>query len=161
MTKQIYTRLQLATFQLESAIGLYITGRNRFAVITLAGAADTILATILLKAEKETFTDHLLKIDRHELGEDVTREKYGSAINDLLGINDLKHLDPNDDGILEIDPDECALGAILKAMPNYLKVEGHDKKLFLAFRLWVSENLDPKKYNVNFDPEWERPSKEL
>jgi hypothetical protein len=156
MTERKYTRLQLASFQLEAAIGLYITGRDRFSVITLAGAADTILSTLVIKNGKETFTEHLLEKTANEGGTVMSRADFGRAINDLLGINALKHLDDNDDGIVDLDPEECALAAILKALPNYLILEGHDHNLFLAFRLWVSENLNPQKYNVNFDPNWVR-----
>ena len=153
---QTYTRLQLASFQLEAAIGLYVSGRDRFSVITLAGAADTILAALVIKNDKETFTEHMLEKTAIEGEAVMSREDFGRAINDLLGINALKHLDINDQGVVDLDPEECALAAILKALPNYLILEGHDHNLFLMFRVWVSENLDPQKYNVHFDPDWKQ-----
>lgn len=54
-----------------------------------------------------------------------TRESHGKAINDTLFINQLKHMGDDEDGYLEIEPEECALGAILKALANYLKIDGH------------------------------------
>jgi hypothetical protein len=53
------------------------------------------------------------------------------------------------------DLDECAFAAILKGMANYVTLAGRKEDWVAAFFLWVKENMDPNKYNVNFDPEWE------
>lgn len=156
MSTETYTRLQLAESQLKSAIGLFIAGQDKFSVITLAGAADVILARLVLNAGKETFTDSMLEKHRAACGPAETREIRGKAINDTLFINHLKHMDDDDDGYIEIEPEECALGAILKALANYLQVHGHQRDLFNAFRLWMTQNLDHGKYNVRCDPNWKQ-----
>lgn len=158
MSIETFTRLQLAESQLKSAIGLFITGQDRFSVITLAGAADVLLTRLVLNAGRQPFTDHLLEAHRAEGGTDPSREVHGKRVNDLLFINQLKHLDNDDDGYVDMDPEECALGAILKAMANYLKLEGHQPDLFRAFRHWMVENLDHAKYNVHCDPNWAAPA---
>ena len=63
-------------------------------------------------------------------------------------------MDDGEDGYLELDPEECALGAILKALVNYLQIDGHQPDLFNAFKLWMTQNLDHNKYNVHCDPDW-------
>ncbi len=45
-------------------------------------------------------------------------------------------------------------GAILKALVNYLQIDGHQPDLFNAFKLWMTQNLDHNKYNVHCDPDW-------
>ncbi len=42
MTSKVYSRFEIAVTQLEAAIGLYVSNRDKFSVITLAGAANTI-----------------------------------------------------------------------------------------------------------------------
>lgn len=55
---------------------------------------------------------------------------------------------------LDINLDECALGAILKALANYVIISGREKDFVKAFLAWVQINLDPKKYNIYCDPDW-------
>jgi hypothetical protein len=67
-------------------------------------------------------------------------------------------MDEGEDGYIFMDVDECALGAILKALANYVKIAGREKDFVQAFLAWVRLNLDPAKYNIHCDPNWE-PSK--
>jgi hypothetical protein len=84
-----------------------------------------------------------------------TRVEAGKAVNDMLLINALKHFDEYDSGTVEVDDlEECAFAAILKAMANYVTLAGRDEDWVRAFFLWVRENIDPKKYNVNCDSNW-------
>lgn len=152
-----YTRLQIAENQLQAAMGLFVAGRDRFSVITLAGAADVILTQLLIKAGNEPFTAALLAKHIEEGGAVETREQHGRKVNDVLYINHCKHLDDDEDGYLEIeDLEAAALGAILKALANYVSIEGYRKDLYYAFRVWMKKNLDPKKYNVDGDPNWRK-----
>ena len=157
MSIETYTRLRLAESQLESAMGLFITGQDRFSVITLAGAADVLLARLVSNAGGEPFTDHLLEAHRAAGGTDESREVHGKRVNDTLFINQLKHLDDGNDGCVEMEPEECALGAILKAVVNYVQLDGHKPSLIGAFRHWMVKNLDHTKYKVHCDPNWEQP----
>jgi hypothetical protein len=73
----------------------------------------------------------------------------------MLLINTLKHFDMGDDGIVEVDDlEECALASILKAMANYVVLSGKKDDWVQAFFFWIRQNLDPKKYNVDCDPNW-------
>jgi len=152
MTVREYTRLQLAESQLEAAIGLFIVGRDRFSVITLAGAADVILSRLALDKDKSNFTDTLMQDAIRNGAATRTRVDHGREINDVLFINDMKHMDKDEDGLIDMDPDECAFGAIMKAMVNFIAIVGRKHPLATAFLLWVRKNMDPKKYNVNSDP---------
>jgi hypothetical protein len=152
-----YTRLQIAENQLEAAMGLFMTGRDRFSVITLAGAADVILTQLSIKAGNESFTADLLAKHIAGGGEVETREQHGKKVNDILYVNHCKHMDEDEDGCVEVeDVDGAALGAILKATVNYVRIDGFQQDLVQAFRIWITQNLDPSKYNVGFDPNWKK-----
>ena len=154
MTLKPYSRFELAENQLEAAIGLFVSGGDRFSVISLAGAADVILSRLVINRGQENFTELPLKRELECGGADETREAHGKGLNDTLFINQIKHMDDNDDGFIDMEPEECALGAILKALVNYVILAGQQKNIVLAFKAWVRLNLDPKKYNVNCDPNW-------
>ncbi|SIT48175.1 conserved hypothetical protein [Paraburkholderia ribeironis] len=152
MTFREYTRLQLAERQLEAAIGLFVVGRDRFAVVTLAGAADVILSQLALDKDNSNFTDTLMEEAMRNGAAERTRAEHGHAINDVLFINDMKHMDKEEDGFVDMDPEECAFGAIMKAMVNYIAIVGRKHPTVASFLLWVSKNIDPKKYNLSGDP---------
>lgn len=149
MTKKIHKRFDLAAEQLEAAIVLFCSGGDRFSVITLAGAADVIFSQLVMRTGKDNFTQILIKKEN----DPRSPEEIGREINDLLGINAAKHLDPGDDEYITIDADECALAAILKALANYNMLEGKNEALILGFRVWAQTNLDLKKYNIPGEPD--------
>ena len=160
MSLRNYTRFELAHNQLEAAIALYITNRDRLSAITLAGAADVLLSQLVLRAGKQNFTDRALEKELATGLAPITREVFGREVNDMLFINQLKHYDDDAQDVIDLDVDECALAAILKALANYVDLPEHQRDLVLAFKLWVKQNLDPKKYNINFDPNWPPPPTE-
>lgn len=158
MANITYNRLDLAENQLKTAIVLFVSGGDKFSSITLAGAADVILCRLVLNKGVENFTDILMQQANGNCASNNNRASIGRNINDTLRINDLKHMDAGEDGHIIMDVDECALGAILKALANYVRIAGRDKDFVQAFLAWVRLNLDPAKYNIHCDPNWE-PSK--
>lgn len=154
MSLRIYKRIELAENQLKTAIGLFVSGGDKFSATSLAGAADVILCRLASNLGKENFTEFSLREETTNGGPGRTKESHGKNINDTLFINDLKHMDEGEDGYIDTDVDECALGAILKALANYIIVAGRDKDFVKAFLAWVQLNLDPKKYNIHCDPNW-------
>lgn len=145
MTKNTYKRFDLAAEQLEAAIVLFCSGGDRFSVITLAGAADVIFGQLVTRDGKDNFTQILMKKEK----DPRSIQDAGNEINDMIGINAIKHLDPGGDEYIDIDADECALAAILKALANYNMLEEKNEKLIQGFRAWIKENLDLKKYSPN------------
>lgn len=150
MAVQSYQRIDLAANQLETAIGLFISGHDRFSVITLAGAADGILSQLVINEEAENFIEFALKKDDDKT---LTSSKLGAQVNDILRINELKHMDEEDDGYVVMEFEECALAAILKAIANFVILRGH-VDFVKAFLAWVKLNLDPQIYNIDCDPDW-------
>lgn len=154
MTNKTYNRLDLAQNQLEAAIGLFVSGGDRFSSISLAGAADVIFCRLLITRGVENFTEFSLRLERERGGDPGSREDHGKELNDTLFINHLKHMDDGDEGFIDLDPDECALAAILKAVANFVILADKQHDFVQAFMAWVRINLDPNKYNIYGDPNW-------
>ena len=154
MSNRTYKRIELAENQLETAIGLFVSGGDRFSVISLAGAADVILCRLVLNTGQENFTETLLKEAASKGEGNETIQSIGRSINDMLFINDLKHMDEGEDGYIDIDIEKCAVAAILKALANYVILAGRDRDFVQAFLAWGQQNLDPKIYNIYCDPTW-------
>lgn len=156
MSMQSYSKLSLAESQLETAIDLFINNVDRLSAITLAGAADVLLCQLALNSGKENFTDVTRKACPNENGELESREAHGKQINDLCFINELKHMNPGAPEFITLDIDSCALTAILKAITNHVILTKSHSDHVRLFLQWVKLNLDPKKYNVNCDPNWKK-----
>jgi hypothetical protein len=118
MAEKIFDKLELAERQLETAIGLFVSRRDRISAITLAGAADGILHGLVLKAGKQPFSEYAIGIREALVHETPAKAKYAKHINDTLNINGLKHMDERDPNEVSLDVDISALGAILKAIAN-------------------------------------------
>jgi len=140
-----YTKFQIASRQLETAIGLFVSGRDRLSAISLAGAADGILHALVLKSGREPFVEYSRRVRESVSGEIPPRGKYTTHINNILMINALKHMDEGDAEDLELDVDECAVGAILKAVANYRKLVESDPDFIKAFFAWTWQNMDGPK----------------
>ena len=119
MAEKTLTKLALAERQLETAIGLFVSRRDRISAISLAGAADGILHGLVLKAGKQPFSDYALGVREALSGQTPAKAKFAKHINDQLHINDLKHMDDGAPEEITFDPDISALGAILKAIANH------------------------------------------
>ena len=146
-----HQRLDIAEEQLAIASVLFIARRDHISAITLAGAADVVLCRLVTNRGKENFTEH---IRTQESDEKKSVTEVGREINDTLYINALKHMNPGDSPTISLDAEEAALGAILKAMANYVMLRGNKVCFVQDFLKWVRENLDPNKYNVECDPNW-------
>lgn len=144
-----YKILDLAENQLRTAIMLFLTGQDLVSAITLAGASDVLLCQLIKDQGKENFTDHILK---HENNPKKTIQEIGKEVNDMFCINALKHMDSIDDNDVTMNLHENAVGAILKALPNYIELKGADQDFVKGFIFWIRSNLDHEKYNVNCDP---------
>lgn len=143
--------IDLAENQLRSSILLFFKG-DLVSSITLAGAADVLLCRIVEKHGEENFTAHVLKSENNP---EKTIPQMGREINDMFHINALKHLDPEEDGTVTMNLREAAVGAILKALPNYNILRGKEADFIKSFLMWIRINLDPEVYNVNCDPNWQ------
>ena len=145
VTEKTISKLTLAQQQLETAIGLFVSRRDRISAISLAGAADGILHGLVLKAGKQPFADYAIGIREAMSGETPARAKYAKHINDQLNINDLKHMDEGGTQEITFDPDISALGAILKAIANHHQLVPEHPDFIKAMLHWAWMFYDGKK----------------
>ncbi len=158
MTDINTTKLVLAQQQLETAIGLFISRRDRISAITLAGAADGILHGLVLKEGKQPFSDYALSIAEVLTKETPAKAKYAKHINNALNINDLKHMDENDEIDINLDPDKSALGAIMKAIANHHILIPKHPDFIMAMLQWSWMFYDGE--NIKEDEPYEKPAGE-
>lgn len=149
MAKTTISKLTLAQQQLETAIGLFVSRRDRVSAISLAGAADGILHGLVVKSGKQPFADYAMGVREAMSGQTPAREKFAKHINDQLNINDLKHMD--EDGLPNItfDPDISALGAILKAIANHHQLVPEHPDFIKAMLRWAWMFYDGEKITEN------------
>ena len=145
MAEKTIGKLALAQQQLETAIGLFVSRRDRLSAITLAGAADGILHGLVLKAGKRPFSDYAMGVREALSGETPARAKFAKHINDKLNINDLKHMDEGGADEVTIDPDISALGAILKAIANHHTLIPEHPDFIEAMLQWTWMFYDGEK----------------
>jgi hypothetical protein len=131
------SKLALAQRQLETAIGLFVSRKDRVSAITLAGAADGILHGLVLKAGKKPFADYAMAVREAFSGETPAKAKFAKHINDQLKINDLKHMDEDGNDEVTLDPDISALGSILKAIANHHTLVPQDPDFIKAMLQWT------------------------
>jgi hypothetical protein len=158
MAEKTISKLALAQQQLETAIGLFVSRRDRISAISLAGAADGILHGLVLKAGKQPFSDYALGVTEALSGKTPAKAKFAKHINDQLNINDLKHMDEGQPDQITLDPDASALGAILKAIANHRALVPEDPDFIKAMLQWAWMFYDGEKITEN-EP-YERPAGE-
>jgi hypothetical protein len=135
-----HTKIAIAKSQLRSAVFLFASEQDRISAITLAGAADVILSQLLLNDGKENFSDQLMKQEAEKTGVLPARGAHGRAVNNMLMINALKHMDPDDDDDLEMDVFVNSLATVSKAVANYVTLigdEAHNEDFVETFKLWA------------------------
>jgi hypothetical protein len=142
MAKVRYRRLDLAARQLETAVWLFLEGRDRFSVITLAGAASGILTQLVLKAGKQPFADYGRLIAKEHTGIEPQRSKYIREVNLRFSIDLLKHHAANDPLTIDLDEQQAAEDAVTRALCDYIELCGQEvpfAKAFLHYT-WVTRN---------------------
>ncbi len=146
-----HSKLNVATRQLESAVMLFCSGRDRFSAITLAGAADVIISQLLKNEGKDNFSDDLMKYDAETTGVMPDRTAHGRAVNDTLMINAMKHMDPGDSEYVEMDVKVSALATVAKAVANYVRLAGDKEGFIEVFRMWA-QLFTPKGLDSDGQP---------
>ena len=78
-------------------------------------------------------------------GQTPSKAKIAKHINDKLNINDLKHMDEDDDESVVLDVDISALGAILKAIANHHTLVPEQPDFIKAMLHWTWMFYDGKQ----------------
>ena len=144
MTKERYHKSEIARRQLEAAVVLFLNGRDRSSVITLAGAASGILDRLVRNEGKEPFVDFACRVHRKLIGHTPQRRSYSHHIDKRLGVIAHKHLSKEDDEAVELDLEQMACDALTRALADYMTLHGKDEPFVKAFFNWAWETKDGK-----------------
>ena len=82
---------EIARCQLDMAVRLYINGKDRSSVITLANAAAGILDRLVRNAGEEAFVDYAIRVFRVHGGYTPKRQSYFHHIAQRVGAIVHKH----------------------------------------------------------------------
>lgn len=151
MPETKYHRLEIVARQLETAVVMFLNGRDRFSVITLAGAASNILSQLVRNQGKEPFIDYSIRVHGALIGFTPPRIKYNKHINDKLGINALKHHSAGDATHIELDEERAAEDAIIKAIADYIKIKGQEEPFVRAFLAWTWKHRGGKQIMESYE----------
>lgn len=157
-----YHKFDIARGQLETAIRLFLVeGCDMFSAITLAGAAGEVLHQLVLRAGKQPFVDYTVKVnDWKKLGPTPSRSAVMKHIHKILFINEMKHHGKDAQDIVQLDAEECALAAILKAIVDYKTLIGSQTDAMKAMFAWCYQNLESEQMLKEYE-ELPKAAKEL
>lgn len=144
MTALKIHKSDIAKNQLETSVKLFLSGRDRSSVITLAGAATGILETLVSNSGKEPFVDYARKVHRELAGQTPKRQVYAHHISKKTGVIAHKHMSKGDPETVELDLEKMACDALIRALADYATLNGQDEPFVKAFYQWAWENLDGK-----------------
>lgn len=128
-----------ALHQLERAVKLFLDEDDFVCAITLAGAAEEVLGS-LVKRVWETNAYSVLKKRVKRSSPDTTEKQIGKFLN--LTRNSLKH-----SGVLAIEIGEpafsdlrnAAVQMLCRAILNVAKLDGHISQTLNRFVVWLQE----------------------
>lgn len=138
----LFHKKDIARLQLETAVSIFLRGLDRSSVITLAGAASGILDTLVRRAGKEPFIDYGIRVHHAVAGQFLKRKTYSHHVDKTLGIIAHKHLAADDPEMVELDLEEKAFRSLLRAMTDYIELNGQDEPFVKAFLTWAWMNTD-------------------
>ncbi len=151
MTKERYHKSEIAKRQLETAVRLFLNGRDRSSVITLAGASSGILDRLVRNAGKEPFVDYACRVHRELIGHTPKRRSYSYHIDKRLGVIEHKHLSKEDDETVELDLEQMACDALTRALADYITLYGKDEPFVKAFFNWAWVSKDGQALMKGYD----------
>lgn len=137
MAEERYHKSLIAKCQLETAVFLYLSGRDRSSVISLAGAVATILDRLVMNEGKEPFVDYACRVHREISGSMPKRKSYSHYIDKRLGIIVHKHMGEEDSETVDLDIEKMACEAITRAVADYVNLNGQDEPFIKAFLQWA------------------------
>lgn len=150
MAKTRIHKSDIAKSQIETAVHLFLHGRDRSSVITLAGASSGILDRLVRNAGKEPFVDYACRVHRELIGYTPKRQSYSHHIDKKLGVIAHKHLSKEDSETVELDLEKMAFDALNRALADYVTLNGKEEPFVKAFYSWAWKNKDGRAIMEEF-----------
>jgi len=140
-----FHKRDVVRLQLQTAVEIFLKKINYSAVITLAGACSGILGPLVIRAGKENFDEYARRVYGELYGQLPKRPTYSKHITQILGIITHKHLAGDESDFIELDIENLACDALIRAMADYSKLYGSGEPFVTAFFQWVWANVDGAK----------------
>ena len=137
-----FHKSEIARLQLQTAVEMFLSGKDRSSIITLAGAASGILDTLVKKAGKESFIDYARRVHLVQKGAMPNRKSFAHYINKWLGVIVHKHLSKEDAETVELDLEKQAADVLIRAITDYIELNGQDELFVRTFLQWAWVNKD-------------------
>jgi hypothetical protein len=130
-------KTEIAKRQIETAIDLFLAGKDYLSVVTLSGAGEEILGQLLNRDSQESMVDHLKKLDKRLSG----GREFKVVNEEINGFrNSLKHAnDENEDEIDVAEGQMHAIAMLIRSLSNYFKVKGKLSNKMEQFYQWLEE----------------------
>lgn len=131
----------MAIRQLETAIALYYEGSDFYSVITLAGAADTVLGQALKRRGQQSEL-HRIRAAVQEVSAYMGHQMYGKQVIERANLarNALKHWDDDQPPDIAFDAPREAADILNRVVINYWSLFGELRPPMQRFVEDRSEN---------------------
>lgn len=137
-----FHKREIAKLQLQTAVGIFLSGLDRSSVITLAGAASGLLDSLIKGTGKEPFVDYARRVHCAIVGHTPKRQSYSHHIDKRLGVIAHKHLGRDDPETVDLDLEKMAADALCRAVTDYTMLNGRGEPFVEAFLAWAWNNMD-------------------
>ena len=109
MPAKKYHKRDIAKWQLETAVRLFLNERDLSSVITLAGAAGKILDRLVRNDGKEPFVEYARRVHREMVGYMPKTQSYSHHIDKSIGAIVHKHMGKDEPEEVDLDLDTVKL----------------------------------------------------
>ena len=131
-------KIDVARSQLEWAIDQFLSSKDFIPALTLAGAAEDILGTLLQRKSKEKHVlQNLYEWHQENTGEKIAFGDFARKAN--FTRNTLKHANEESEDQIEVFRWE-AVQMIMRALVNYRQLVGTPTEKMLVFNGWLQKN---------------------
>lgn len=119
MKDRDYSKIEVALYQLEKAIELFIEGNDYISCITLAGASEEITGRMVQRSGNMSFLDLVREYYKDHPNIDTSKKFYNLARQTR---NALKHFNDEDETIVYVSRLE-AMQYVQAAVVNYMSTQ--------------------------------------
>lgn len=132
-------KTEVARRQIDTAIDLFLNGKDYLSVVTLAEAGEEILGSLLSRAGKKSMIAHLIDLDKKLSSGGRQFKIINQEINGFR--NSLKHANDRTEDIIDVAEDqEHAIAMLARALTNYNELEGKLSVRMEQFYVWLRQN---------------------
>lgn len=132
-------KAEVARRQIDTAVELFLDGRDYLPIVTLSGAGEEIIGKLLQRAGKKNMIGYLIDLDKKLSGGGRPFKIVNQEVNGFR--NGLKHAtDPAEDVIDVAQDQEHAIAMLSRALTNYHALEGTLSEKMGQFYRWLKEN---------------------